>query len=702
MTQLTEASSPAEVSNVRQALSRRDLLATIVAAYSFAVSLPLVDLLRQDVAFFVVRSSPAVDYVVFFATVVLFVPAALSAFVTILPLSWRPAAHSVLFGGLSALLALRLEARVPFVDQVHPIIAAAIAIAFGVSAVLGMRRWDWVRQLCRLGAFLPLVLGALFFGSGSVRAVMAPPPSTGATTVTSPQTVVFIIFDELPLVSLMEADGTLNEVRYPGFARLSEHTTWFRNASTASGSTIDAVPSLLTGRYPAPGGEAVPTISAHPQNLFTMLSSTHDTVAVEPITRLCPPAECGDVRREPPLRRLKVLATDIGVVSLHTLLPTSLTSGLPPIDENWGYFTSSEGNRSEFQEGITPLLRSARFASFQNFVRMIEADVSPTLYFIHSLLPHRPWSHIPNGDTYLQIERVPGISSGVWDDKEWLVDQGLQRHLLQVGAADTLVLRLLERLDELGALGEVILVVTADHGAAFQPGERVRGMSDATLSSLVPVPLFITIPGAEGTISDEPVELVDVVPTLAEILDADTSAWTFDGLSLIEPKRDRQRTVVAGGQFSLDDLERRRDQTILSLDRRVPMSGDWNALFETGLGKDMLGSDLSDLAVVEPVGWTAYIDDLADHREADLDPLPLMVTGYLKGNSPGVPVDLAIAVNGRVSAVTRTFDQVRGSMFSALTRLEDLTEGQRDLSVFVVEDLGSKETLAPLAVAAAG
>ena len=59
-----------------------------------------------------------------------------------------------------------------------------------------------------------------------------------------------VVFDEFPLTSLLDEHYQIDSVRYPHFAALAEQSTWFRNATTVSGDTVVAVPSLLTGQYP--------------------------------------------------------------------------------------------------------------------------------------------------------------------------------------------------------------------------------------------------------------------------------------------------------------------------------------------------------------------------------------------------------------------------------------------------------------------
>ena len=89
--------------------------------------------------------------------------------------------------------------------------------------------------------------------------------------------VVLIVLDELPAATLMRADGSLNEERYPGFAELASVSTWFRNASSQYNLTHRAVPSILDGRLA--DERRLPTAADHPRNLFTLLGQRSRSTA---------------------------------------------------------------------------------------------------------------------------------------------------------------------------------------------------------------------------------------------------------------------------------------------------------------------------------------------------------------------------------------------------------------------------------------
>ena len=81
--------------------------------------------------------------------------------------------------------------------------------------------------------------------------------------------VVIAIFDQLPLISLLDADGRIDPALYPHFAALTSESTWFRNASAVAEYTSFALPAILTGNYPELG--RLPVAADYPENLFTLL-----------------------------------------------------------------------------------------------------------------------------------------------------------------------------------------------------------------------------------------------------------------------------------------------------------------------------------------------------------------------------------------------------------------------------------------------
>ena len=83
--------------------------------------------------------------------------------------------------------------------------------------------------------------------------------------IPDPPPIVFIILDEFPTTSLLNEHHQIDAVRYPNFAALARNATWFRNTTTVSSATAQAVPAILTGKYPDTG-QRLPHAADHPHN----------------------------------------------------------------------------------------------------------------------------------------------------------------------------------------------------------------------------------------------------------------------------------------------------------------------------------------------------------------------------------------------------------------------------------------------------
>src|SRR3954453_18135619 len=232
--------------------------------------------------------------------------------------------------------------------------------------------------------------------------------------------IVFVVFDALPESMLMKPGGQIDAARFPGFADLAAHSTWYRNATTVHDRTPMSIPAMLDGRWPS--NVRRPLIADHPVNLFTLLSASYRILADEEGTQLCPVAVCKQRR-----------------VELGALL---------------------QGRREERFEAALSRLGAA------------SKDARPQLWFVHSLLPHEPHQFLPSGKVYeAGVDPEPALDGNESFDNEFLTRQAEQRHLLQLEYTDTLVRRLLTRLRATGLYDKALVVITADHGITF----RVKG-----------------------------------------------------------------------------------------------------------------------------------------------------------------------------------------------------------------------------------
>ena len=86
---------------------------------------------------------------------------------------------------------------------------------------------------------------------------------------------------------------------------------------------------------------------------------------------------------------------------------------------------------------------------------------------------------------------LPGLAHTHWLDDELAIAQGYQRYLYQVELVDTLIGRLVSRLQAEGLYDRSLIVFTADHGVSFRPNQPNRLLTEENAPDILRVPLFI-------------------------------------------------------------------------------------------------------------------------------------------------------------------------------------------------------------------
>lgn len=449
----------------------------------------------------------------------------------------------------------------------------------------------------------------------AIPALPAPPPEV-APAVPAPPPVVMLVLDEFPTDHLLGPDGEIDAGRYPGFAALAATGTWFPNAHTVYDSTTKAVPAILDSQLPQPGTK--PTFEDHPRSVYDLFARHgYRIVRSEEASSICPPRHC----------------------------PAAQAKSPPVVD----------------------LLRAGRPARLRRFFRAIRPR-PPTFYLKHVLLPHGPHIYLPSGKRARRQkgEQLPGLETVPGFADRTATDYNQQRLLLQIGYVDLQLRRLMRRLERLALFDDALIVVTADHGISSEVGvANRRRTTPANIDELAPVPLFIKAPGQRTPNTDRAyVRTVDVVPTMADILGF-RMPYRADGRSAFSPSVQRRRTVkVIARDFSgtiaigARALERRRAALLRTRLRRFG-SGDWLSLhLGTGPNRELLRRSLDDLRAAR-AGRSSSESVLIGAAELQrVSPsssvVPTQVTGRVSGESkPGR--DIAVAVNGRVEAVSRTF-----------------------------------------------
>lgn len=458
-----------------------------------------------------------------------------------------------------------------------------------------------------------------------------------------PPVLVLVVFDEFPTTSLLGGGGRIDAVRYPNFAALVRGSTWFPNATTVHDSTFYSVPAILDGRRPRKGRQL--------RNLFTLLAGHGYAIrGSEEATRLCPRRLCGARR---PAR----------------------------------YY-----------------LNHGRLGRLDRFFSGIHDTRRPAFHFKQTLLPHGPWIYLPSGRQYQHgpVGPIRDLMRPVGSRERTLVRLAHQRHLLQLGAVDRELGELVRRLRETGLYDRALIVLTADHGVSFRRAPRPppgrppkrdwRDLDRANAQDIASVPLFVKRPGQRrGEISSAYARTVDVVPTIADVLGIKIP-WRTVGRSVFSRAVRRRRTVRLAGKLRPQGValgarefrrrlrgSLRRQQTVFGYGNRGP------GLYGVGPHRELIGRPTAELRILRSRRVRARVFDGRDLRGVRRDSgfVPSLILGRIGGARAGARRDLAIAVNGRIQAVTRTFYLWghRDESFAALVPESALLEGSNRVAI---------------------
>lgn len=112
-----------------------------------------------------------------------------------------------------------------------------------------------------------------------------------------------------------------------------------------------------------------------------------------------------------------------------------------------------------------------------------------------------------------------------------------QLYAAEVALIDAAFARLIERLETQGLLESTIVVFVSDHGEGFDPQAGRIHHGGRLHADVVRVPMLVRIPGERGRDVRTPVSLIDVAPTLLELVGL-TPPADLDGRSLVPLLRD--------------------------------------------------------------------------------------------------------------------------------------------------------------------
>jgi hypothetical protein len=274
--------------------------------------------------------------------------------------------------------------------------------------------------------------------------------------------------------------------------------------------------------------------------------------------------------------------------------------------------------------------------------------------------------------------------------------------------------RVLAQLRETGLLEESLIVVTADHGYAFEVGVPDRRLlTDSNIDEIAPVPLFVKAPGQRvGRVNRGYPRNLDIVPTIARLLGWRVY-WPHDGRSAYgRQARGRRMVRIPTRGFkrvvhiSATELERRRQANRLTharlygtgLGSRLLFGDPWATLYRTGPHSELLGRPLAGFRVTSPGRVRAHLYDArlthsVDHRARVV---PVKLAGEVRGGR-GLR-KLVVAVNGRIRGTGRSFRLTDRHVenFSVLVPEVALRDGDNEVRILALHSRGGAVELVPL------
>ena len=185
-----------------------------------------------------------------------------------------------------------------------------------------------------------------------------------------------------------------------------------------------------------------------------------------------------------------------GAVTSHLFISKDygFDQGFELFDEELMHESMDAPHRAISSPGITE--RGVRWLR----ARAAEPDASRWFLWLHYFDPHR--NYLPH----------PGISKSFGRDEMRSLYDG------EIAFTDVHIGHLFQELASLGLEDDTLVVFVADHGEEFQE-HGDWGHGKALYEEVVRIPLWMRVPGHQGERIESPVSIVDIMPTVLELLD---------------------------------------------------------------------------------------------------------------------------------------------------------------------------------------
>jgi arylsulfatase A-like enzyme len=301
----------------------------------------------------------------------------------------------------------------------------------------------------------------------AARAVAPEPASPAAAQMTWKGSLLVITIDTL------RADR-VNPETAPHLYQLMRQSVAFSHAYAQAPNTPRSFPSFLTSRYPSQVRWQRLVMNFPP-----MLETDDNTTFFQALRQL-----------------------DIYTVGVFSHFYLTKEMGVAAGFDEWhndGALTLHDSNTDSAAPRIAPRVIGK--------LRALQAAKLRFALWTHFFEPH---------SRYMDHDEFPVRESGL---------KGLeQKYDAEVRFADKYVGEILDYLETSGLSKTTAVVVFSDHGEAFGEhrfgGERMYFHGQTLYDELLRVPLFIRVPGVAPRVVAAPVQLIDLGPTLCDLVKA--------------------------------------------------------------------------------------------------------------------------------------------------------------------------------------
>jgi arylsulfatase A-like enzyme len=221
---------------------------------------------------------------------------------------------------------------------------------------------------------------------------------------------------------------------------------------------------------------------------------------------------------------------------------TVTLSGTKFIDRNYGLTADCDDVLSlREEEDKEQTLSTMSYAAMEEAVKKAAESGKPVFLYCHYLPPH--WPYHPPGEfdsryisnpqiRYWRSWQIKGmLDNGLVDEVRQDISTHHKRYMNNLAYGDFATHQLLELLKRYGLYEDSLIVITSDHGEAFNDHGQF-GHNTTVYDEMIKVPLIVRVPGVAPREVRQQVGLIDFFPTFVELFDLQVENVRFEGRSI--------------------------------------------------------------------------------------------------------------------------------------------------------------------------